>query len=276
MNKRLRTSSQADAEESSGPGLSLDEHTAVIMSRSVVVERHIQLADFYELRFEDRTLPEMVEQADHILARRARFIFGYVRDVTAFPNANDRGGPPTKAEVFRTLLGPDTAILEGSNMLHGQLLPFWRIMHLILCSTIDPKKHTTELSYGRAEFLYMVVVRGLHVDMASFIYQSVRAEALKTDAQISLPYGVLLTQFLHNLMVPEGADEPRELPLGSINKTTLSKSMAQTRRVLGAAWAARARREEPAQGTEEQDPGQGSSQGLEGQQPSWVASMMTS
>ncbi|KAB1213199.1 hypothetical protein CJ030_MR5G024785 [Morella rubra] len=86
-------------------------------------------------------------------------------------------------------------------MLHGQLLPFWRIMHLILCSTIDPKKHTTEVTYGRAEFLYMVVVRGLHVDMASFIYQSIRAEALKTDAQISLPYGVLLTQFLHNLMM---------------------------------------------------------------------------
>ncbi|KAB1220056.1 hypothetical protein CJ030_MR3G007097 [Morella rubra] len=63
MNKRLRTNSQADAEESSGPGLSLDEHTTVIMSRSVVVERHIQLADFYELRFEDRTLPEIVEQA---------------------------------------------------------------------------------------------------------------------------------------------------------------------------------------------------------------------
>ncbi|KAB1205937.1 hypothetical protein CJ030_MR7G016917 [Morella rubra] len=63
MNKRLRTSSQADAEESSAPGLSLDEHTTIIMSHSVVVERHIQLADFYELRFEDRTLPEIVEQA---------------------------------------------------------------------------------------------------------------------------------------------------------------------------------------------------------------------
>ncbi|KAB1212925.1 hypothetical protein CJ030_MR5G010225 [Morella rubra] len=86
-------------------------------------------------------------------------------------------------------------------MLHGQLLPFWRIMHLFLCSTIDLKKHTTEVTYGEAEFLYM---------------------------------------FLHNLMVPEGADEPKVLPLWSINKTTLSKLMAQTRRVLGAARAARA------------------------------------
>ncbi|KAB1225753.1 hypothetical protein CJ030_MR1G019928 [Morella rubra] len=131
MNKRLRTSSQADAEESSAPGLSLDEHTTVIMSRSVIVERHIQLADFYELRFEDRTLPEIVEQAG------------------------------------------------------------W------------------------------------------------------------LP-----------LIQRTGGDEPRALPLGSINKTTLSKSMAQTRRVLGAARAARARREEPAEGTEEQDLGQSSTQGL--------------
>ncbi|KAB1226519.1 hypothetical protein CJ030_MR1G018146 [Morella rubra] len=70
MNKRLRTSSQADAKESSAPGLSLDEHTTVIMSRSFVVERHIQLVDFYELRFEDRTLPEIVEQAGWLRSSR--------------------------------------------------------------------------------------------------------------------------------------------------------------------------------------------------------------
>ena len=63
MNEHLHTSSQANAEESSSPGLSLDEHIVVIMSRMVVIERHIQLADFYELRFENRTLPEVVEQA---------------------------------------------------------------------------------------------------------------------------------------------------------------------------------------------------------------------
>ncbi|KAB1212506.1 hypothetical protein CJ030_MR5G019089 [Morella rubra] len=59
--------------------------------------------------------------------------------------------------------------------------------------------------------------------------------ALKTDAQISLPHGILLTQFHHALLVPEGAYELRAVPLGSINKTTLSKSMAQTCRALHAA-----------------------------------------
>ncbi|KAB1213200.1 hypothetical protein CJ030_MR5G024786 [Morella rubra] len=100
MNKRLRTSSQADAGESFGPGLSLDEHTAVIMSRLIVVEQHIQLADFYELRFEDRTLPEIVEQAGWLpFLQRTR----YVRDVTTFPNVPmTEEGRPTKVEVFWT------------------------------------------------------------------------------------------------------------------------------------------------------------------------------
>ncbi|KAB1216151.1 hypothetical protein CJ030_MR4G011968 [Morella rubra] len=90
----------------------------------------------------------------------ARFL-GYERNMMAFPNLplqdEDR---PTKVEIFRTLLGLNTTILEGSYMQYEMMLPFWRIMHLILCSTIDPKKHTTELSYHRAEFMYLVVVRG--------------------------------------------------------------------------------------------------------------------
>ncbi|KAB1221383.1 hypothetical protein CJ030_MR2G013107 [Morella rubra] len=129
-----------------------------------------------------------------------RFL-GYERNLTTFPNLplsnEDR---PIKAEVFRKLLGLDTAIFEGSNIQHMQLLPFWRIMHLILCSAIDPRKHTTELSYGWAKFLYLVVIRGQPVDMESYIYQTIHAKALKTDVQISLSYGILLTQFLHTML----------------------------------------------------------------------------
>ncbi|KAB1219507.1 hypothetical protein CJ030_MR3G012303 [Morella rubra] len=122
-----------------------------------------------------------------------RFL-GYERNLTTFsnlPQCDD--GRPTKAEIFQSLLGQDVAILEGSNMQHRQLLPFWRIVHLILYSAINSKKHTTELSYDRAEFLYLVVVYGELVYMASYIYQTVCAEAMKTDSQISLSYGILLT-----------------------------------------------------------------------------------
>lgn len=58
------------------------------------------------------------------LDKLARFL-GYKRDLTMFSNLPLReDGRPTKAEVFRTLLGEDTAILEGNNMQHRQLLPF--------------------------------------------------------------------------------------------------------------------------------------------------------
>ncbi|KAB1215954.1 hypothetical protein CJ030_MR4G023646 [Morella rubra] len=117
---------------------------------------------------------------------------------------------------------------------------------------------------------------GLPVDIASYIYMSIRAEALKTDATISLLHGILLTQFLHAMMVPESGDELRALPLGSINKTTLSKSNAQTRQARQATRVARVRRQEqPKEAMEGEDPGQSSTQGLGAQRPSWMDDMMT-
>lgn len=113
-------------------------------------------------------------------------------------------------------------------------------MHLILCSTIDPKKYMTKLAFHRAEFLYLVVVQG-EPDMASYIYQTVRVEALKTDTGISLPYDILLTHLIHIMLVPKGANEPKALPLRQINKVTLSCSMVQTCQVLSTAQAAAGR-----------------------------------
>ncbi|KAB1212638.1 hypothetical protein CJ030_MR5G009680 [Morella rubra] len=57
----------ADAEQSSTPALSLEQHTAIIMSHTIIVERHIQLSDFYNILFEDQTLPKVVEQASWLL-----------------------------------------------------------------------------------------------------------------------------------------------------------------------------------------------------------------
>ncbi|KAB1212242.1 hypothetical protein CJ030_MR5G025010 [Morella rubra] len=158
--------------ESSTPGLSLDEHTAIIM------------------------------------------------DVTTFPNMPMQRRAALLRRGFRTLLGLGYDYPGGKQ-------------HASRAAAFVLKDYAPDfMLHHRPEKAH----------------QCVRAEAQKTDAQILLPYGVLLTQFLYNLM---------------------------TQQVLGAARAARARREEPAQGTEEQDLGQSSSQGLEGQRPSWVVSMMT-
>ncbi|KAB1217450.1 hypothetical protein CJ030_MR4G018353 [Morella rubra] len=112
--------------------------------------------------------------------------------------------------------------------------------------------------------------------MASYIYQSVCVEALKMDVIISLPHGILLTQFLHSLLVLKGADEPRAVPVGFINKTTLSKSIAQTRQALNVAQATRVRRkEQPEEVGEQQNVGQSSTQGFGAQRPGWMDDMMT-
>ncbi|KAB1223305.1 hypothetical protein CJ030_MR2G024663 [Morella rubra] len=180
--------------------------------------------------------------------------------------ANEQEGRPTKAEVFWTMLGDDTTILDGAYMVYGQLRPFWRIMHLILCSAIDPRKHTMELSYSRVEFLYLVVFGG-YLLIWRPTSMSVHAEALKTDAITSLLHGILLTQFLYPCWYLRVLTS-RGLPLGSINKTMLSKSIAQTHRALNAARAARVRRQEqPEEAGEQQDPWQSSTQGFGAQRP---------
>ncbi|KAB1203009.1 hypothetical protein CJ030_MR8G024570 [Morella rubra] len=89
-----------------------------------------------------------------------------------------------------------------------------QIMHLILCSAIDPKKHTNEPAFHR------VIVWREPVDMALYIYQTVRVKALKTNTGISLSYDILLTYFLHAMLVPEGANKAKTYPLRQINKAT--------------------------------------------------------
>ncbi|KAB1212440.1 hypothetical protein CJ030_MR5G003794 [Morella rubra] len=130
------------------------------MSRLIIVQRDIKLVDFYDLTFEGRTLPEVVEEigwlplihrigyASRNLVREfycvilqatdieepsmeltvrnvpivfspdelARFL-GYERDLAAFPNLPmSEEGRPTKAEVFQTMLGDDTTILDRAYM----------------------------------------------------------------------------------------------------------------------------------------------------------------
>ncbi|KAB1206356.1 hypothetical protein CJ030_MR7G018913 [Morella rubra] len=177
MSKRARTSSQADIEQPSGSTLTLEQHTTIVMSRSIVVERDIKLADFYDLTFEGRTLPEVVEEI---------------------------GWLPLIHRTVRSCGGPE----DG-------------------CYNFIAARDSTD------------------------------------------PVPALL-------LVPEGADEPRAVPVGSINKTTLSKSIAQTRRALNAARAARVRRQEqPEEVGEQQDPGQSSTQGFGAQRPGWMDDMMT-
>lgn len=148
----------------------------------------------------------------------------YERPVNAFPTIElPKEEMPSPADVFWTTLGMDTVVLKGSNMKHGQLLPFWHFMHLIFAYYIDQKKHTIKRPIARNELMLLVAHR-TPVDLAMYIFLTIWAEALSYELS-ALSYGLLLTQFLLEMIVPEGTDEAKGRPLLLISKTTLSRSM---------------------------------------------------
>lgn len=67
---------------------------------------------------------------------------------------------------------------------------------------IDLRKHTTECLIARAE-LMLLVTRETPVDLATYIFLTVLAEALSHELLV-LSFGLLLTQFLHEMLVLEG------------------------------------------------------------------------
>ncbi|KAB1226415.1 hypothetical protein CJ030_MR1G014122 [Morella rubra] len=57
----MHSSSQAYDEQPFTLALTLEQHTTIIMSHSIVVERNIKLADIYDPTFEGRTFLKVVK-----------------------------------------------------------------------------------------------------------------------------------------------------------------------------------------------------------------------
>lgn len=91
----------------------------------------------------------------------------------------------------------------------------------------------------------LLVAHRTLVDLAAYIFMTRQAKVLSYKIS-ALPYGLLLTQFLHVMLIPKCAEELKGHPLMLVNKTTLSRSMAQTHRQQVRAVALR-RQEQPPQ-----------------------------
>lgn len=97
-------------------------------------------------------------------------------------------------------------------------------MNLIFVYCIDLRKHTTECLIAQVELMLLVTCE-TPVDLAVYIFLTVLAETLSHELLV-LSYGLLLAQFLHEMLVLEGANELKGHPLLPISKITLSRSMA--------------------------------------------------
>lgn len=105
-------------------------------------------------------------------------------------------------------------------------------MHLILAYCIDSKMHIKNCSIAQAK-LMLLVEHGTLVDLAVYIFMTRQAKALSYELS-ALPYGLLLTQFLNVILIPEGVEELKGHLLLLINKTILSPFYSLDMSTVGA------------------------------------------
>ncbi|KAB1200359.1 hypothetical protein CJ030_MR0G007572 [Morella rubra] len=202
--------------------MALEEQWAEILTQAVIVEREVSFPNFEKMMFESRSIGDIMDGQDlvqefyvtlldvvdidtciwDITVCRVSFqlsanllaaYMGMQRPVGAFP-AVEILIKSTREEIFSTLQGRDMVVV-GSFIRHNEMLPFWRIMHLIFAHDIEPIAHTTQCPIVRGE-LMLIVARGLVVDLPLYIFMTLRSET-KTPSSSGLSYILLLTQFLY-------------------------------------------------------------------------------
>ncbi|KAB1222731.1 hypothetical protein CJ030_MR2G026825 [Morella rubra] len=134
MSKSPRTSGQAEDEQPSTLALTFEWHIAIVMSRTIFVERDIKLADFYDVTIEGRTLSKaryIEEPSMELTVRNVPIVFspvelarflGYDRDLVAFPNLPmTTKGRPTKTKLAERMQSVLRPIHEMVSDISGQL-----------------------------------------------------------------------------------------------------------------------------------------------------------
>ncbi|KAB1206604.1 hypothetical protein CJ030_MR7G020489 [Morella rubra] len=101
-------------------------------------------------------------------------------------------------------------VLVGAFVRQKLMLPFWRILHLILAYDIELKAHTIEYPIMKGK-LMLAVARGCVVDLPLYIFLSLWSKA-KITSSTTLVYSLLLTQFLHSVGYMDSPDKERKRP----------------------------------------------------------------
>lgn len=131
-------------------------------------------------------------------------------------------------EDFYILTGRDRMQIERKNAFNqNHLLHFFRMLHLIVATNVDPVAHKTTFSRLRAQFLIRVA-RGDPIDLPLHIFQRIRYEAsiVSTD---NLPYGVLISRLLLARGVPTQPEERVKDQMSPLDMTTHRRSIGQAR-----------------------------------------------
>ncbi|KAB1205733.1 hypothetical protein CJ030_MR7G028082 [Morella rubra] len=113
------------------------------------------------------------------------------RPIRAYPTV-ELANKLDAEDIFCTFMGQNV-VLVGPFIRQKFMLPFWCILHLIFAYDIESRAHMTKCPIMRGE-LMLAVARGYVIDLPSYIFLSLRPEAMM-NSLAALPYNLLLTQF---------------------------------------------------------------------------------
>ncbi|KAB1209439.1 hypothetical protein CJ030_MR6G023770 [Morella rubra] len=197
-----------------------------MLSRSVIVDREVSVVDFEELKFMGQIIDDIMDDQGWIgyLKRYDRASVD-LRPIGAYPTV-EMANKPDAEDIFCTFTSQNM-VMVGPFVKQKFMLPFWRILHLILAYDIELRAHTTECPILSGE-LTLAMARGCVVDLPLYVFLTLQSEA-KITSSAGLPYGLLLIQFLHSVGCMDSPDKERNTPIGPIYRTTLSRSEVQLR-----------------------------------------------
>lgn len=108
--------------------------------------------------------------------------------------ANGLDGLPSH-EVRQLIVHPDAPLYDGMKSIrHVRLLDFFKMMYLIIASTIDSRQHKTEVSIDWARFMIRVA-RMMSIDRPSVIFARMRSETTYVTMDI-LSYVIMIIRYL--------------------------------------------------------------------------------
>ncbi|KAB1202074.1 hypothetical protein CJ030_MR8G018167 [Morella rubra] len=142
----------------------------------------------------------------------------------------------TSEQDLWTLMTGKTSAVVGSIIKQSEFSEFWRILHLIWTPNVDGRTHSTECPFTRAQCM-LLLGQQTRIDFLLYMFELIMDEAWEIK-EYSLPYGVFLTQFLISRGVVIAALDTRKEVKSALNKFTLSRAGALTRRFARRAAAA--------------------------------------
>lgn len=173
----------------------------------------------------------------YVRGLQLRFSVDTVRNILQLPVVENPQWPfapeisPDREEVFRELT--DHVATHLADLSQGLMAPQFRMLHKIVCNSIEPVDHIHSVPISRAHFLYAVGL-GYSVDLGKKIWTHIFQYAKRPPGTAGIPFASLLTRFMLGENVSTLPDEPTVFPMRAIDSATERLSTAQNATLLKA------------------------------------------